>query len=121
MGFLYHVHYYEYFEWARSDWIRDFWKPYKEIEEDGYVLVVIEAGLKYLRPAYYDDILEVELDVADYGNSRAIFNYTVKRVGETEPLCTGMTAHCFINGRGKPTRMPKELLARLKLLYPKQS
>lgn len=121
MGFLFHVHYYEFFEWARSEWIRDFWKPYKDIEDDGYALVVIEAGLKYLKPAYYDDTLEVEVEVADYGNSRAVFNYTVRRIGETEPLCTGMTAHCFINKSGKPTRMPSELQARLKRVYGKSS
>jgi acyl-CoA thioester hydrolase len=118
MGFLYHVHYYEYFEWARSDWIRNFWKPYKDIEDDGYALVVIEAHLRYHKPAYYDDTLLVEMKIVEYGNSRATFEYTVTREGEDNPLCTGQTSHCFINKKGKPTRMPKELHLRLEQLYP---
>ncbi len=116
MGFLYHVAYLEYFELARSDWVRKIYKPYKEIEDEGYALVVIEANLKYHKPAYYDDVLEIAASVSNWGNSRLSFNYEVYRENENKPLCTGVTKHCFINKDGKPAPMPEGLKTILEKL-----
>ncbi|MDP8238502.1 MAG: thioesterase family protein [Candidatus Hatepunaea meridiana] len=119
MGFLYHVNYLEYFELARSDWVRNFWRPYKEIEDEGYSLVVIEVSLKYHRSAFYDDVLKIKTRPTDWGHSRITFEYAIYRKGETDPLCTGRTSHCFVGKDGKVTRMPeglKETLVDAKLL-----
>ena len=77
MGLLYHVNYLEYFELARSDWMRRFWHPYKEIEDEGYSLVVLEAYIKFIHSAYYDDILKIEATISDWGHSRIKFDYTI--------------------------------------------
>ncbi len=116
MGLLYHVVYLEYFELARSDWMRSFYRPYLEIEDEGYALVVIKASLKYHSPAYYDDELVVEIRPCDWGQSRLAFEYTVFRKGESSPLCTGRTSHCFIDNKGSVTRMPDDFRKRLKAL-----
>ncbi len=116
MGFLYHVNYLEYFEIARSDWVRRFWRPYKEIEDEGYSLVVLEAYIKFIHSAYYDDILKIEATISDWGHSRIKFNYAIYREGETDPLCTGNTSHCFIDQSGKVTRMPEELREKLETI-----
>lgn len=111
MGLLYHVNYLEYFEVARSDFIRRFWKPYKEIEDSGLALVVIEAELHYLKSGKYDDLLNVYAEPFSWGRSRFEMRYRIERDGEL--LCTGRTAHCFIDKKGVPTRMPDELRVRL--------
>ena len=116
MGLLYHVTYLEYFELARSSWVRDIWKPYKEIEDEGYCLVVIEARLSYHRSAYYDDELVVEIQPSDWGHNRITFEYTIYRRDDPDPLCTGSTVHCFIGKQGKLTRMPEELKRKLELI-----
>lgn len=113
MGLLYHVVYLEYFELARAEWVRHFYKPYLEIENDGYALVVIEASLNYHGPAYYDDELVVETQPCDWGNSRLAFEYAIYRKGESSPLCTGRTSHCFIDKKGNVTRMPDDLRKKL--------
>jgi len=114
MGLLYHVNYLEYFELARSDWMRRFWRPYKEIEDEGYSLVVLEAYIKFIHSAYYDDILKIEATISSWGHSRIKFDYTIYREGE--PLCTGSTSHCFIDRSGKATRMPDELKEKLETI-----
>ena len=101
MGLLYHVNYLEYFELARSDWVRKYYRPYREIEDEGYALVVIEAKLKYHKPAYYDDNLEVEVMPCDWGHSRLAFKYAIYRQGESEPLCTGKTCPMVLKGNWK--------------------
>lgn len=113
MGLAYHVNYLEYFELARSDWFRQFWRPYREIEDEGYCLVVTEAHIHYLRPASYDDLLRIEVRPEEWGQTRITFSYTVRQENETEPICTGRTVHCFIDRNGKAIHMPAELQRRL--------
>ena len=113
MGLLYHVTYLEYFELARSDWVRSFYRPYIEIEDEGYALVVIEASLHYHSPAYYDDELIVEIKPCEWGHSRLAFEYAIFRKGKAPPLCTGRTSHCFIDRDGNVTSMPVELKKKL--------
>lgn len=109
MGFLYHVNYLEYFEVGRSEWIRWFWKPYIEIEDAGFALVVIEASLRFVTPGKYDDFIEVAVRATDWGRSRIVFEYAITRPADNALLCDGRTAHCFINKTGKPIKMPDGL------------
>ena len=113
MGLLYHVTYLEYFELARSAWVRNFYRPYIEIEDEGFALVVIEAKLGYHKSAYYDDELEVEIKPSDWGRSRLAFEYAIFRKGEATPLCTGRTSHCFIGKNGRVSRIPDDLKKKL--------
>jgi len=113
MGLLYHVNYFEYFEVARSDWIRHFWKPYKEIEDSGLALVVIEAHLNYLKSGRYDDEIEIRTGITEYGRSRLKFEYDMHLRGQDARLCTGWTTHCFVNSLWKPVAIPTELRERL--------
>lgn len=109
MGIVYHVNYIEYFELARSEWIRRFWKPYREIEDEGYFLLVIEVGIQYLHPARYDDLLEVRAFPSDWGNSRVEFEYQIDGKSDGKTICTGFSRHCFADRSGKPVKMPPEL------------
>jgi len=113
MGLLYHVNHLEYFEVARSEWIRQFWRSYRDIEDEGFALVVIEATINYRRPAYYDDELLVEISELDWGRSRITFNYLIHRVGESEPVCSGRTQHCFVDRSGKVVKIPDPLRIKL--------
>jgi len=109
MNYCYHVNYLEYFELARSDWIRRLWKPYKELEESEHGLVVTEAHLRYRRPAFYDDELEITVFCNEWGASRLNFLYEIRRSGEAAILCEGSTRLCFVNRSGRPIRIPMEL------------
>jgi acyl-CoA thioester hydrolase len=117
MGLLYHVNHLEYFEVARSDWIRKFWRSYREIEDEGFCLVAIEARVRYHKPARYDELVEVHVRPVDWGRSRITFEYVILRPGETDPICTGQTRHCFVDRGGKAVRMPEELRRRLTESY----
>ena len=59
MKFAYYGKFFEYFEQGRSDLLRAIGLPYREVEELGYFLPVIEAHAEYRRPARYDDLLSV--------------------------------------------------------------
>jgi YbgC/YbaW family acyl-CoA thioester hydrolase len=82
---------------------------YREMERRGRGLVVVEALLKYRRPAFFDDELTLITNLAELGKVSLRFDYEVLR--DTDVLVTGHTRHACIDlATGKPVRMPGELL-----------
>lgn len=113
MGVVYHSNYFIYFESCRSDLIRNLWKSYAEIEKDGYLLLVIEAGCKYYKGAGYDDLLTVYGRISDFTDVRLRFEYKIVLERDNTLLVRGFTEHCFADKNGKPCKMPEELKKRL--------
>jgi acyl-CoA thioester hydrolase len=60
MGRVYYSNFLVYFEVGRTHLIRQHWKPYSELEKDGYFLPVLEARCRYYQPVGYDDPLRIE-------------------------------------------------------------
>ena len=80
MGVVYHARYLVWFDMARTEHLRRTGLSYREIEEHGYRLVVAELGVRYLRPARYDDELRVRCWVRDLASRSVIFGYAVEHV-----------------------------------------
>jgi acyl-CoA thioester hydrolase len=112
MGVVYYANYLRFFEAGRNEFIRAKGLRYRDFEErHGLVLPVAEASVKYLAPARYDDLLEVEVTLAEARRASARFTYRVLRDGEV--LATGHTVHACVGRDGKIRRMPAELIAAL--------
>src|SRR5690606_26433757 len=80
---------------------------YKEIEESGVIMPVVEATIHYHRPARYDDLLAITARVDDIPNMRVKVAYEISRHGESEILTTGTVTLCFVDvERGRPVRAP---------------
>jgi acyl-CoA thioester hydrolase len=109
MGIAHHAEYFAWFEVGRTDLLRECGMTYRELEADGLRLPVIEATARYLRPAFYDDVLEVRTEVKALGGARVGFAYEVRREGTDGPLATGATEHAAVDGRGRPRRLPETL------------
>ena len=113
MGVAWHGEFFAWFEVGRTDLLRERGLSYKELEGRDVHLPVVEVAARYLRPARYDDLLEIRTHLRDVSWARVSFDYAVHREGEAEPLCTGMTAHAAVDGRGRPRRLPSELKSLL--------
>lgn len=109
MGVVYHGNYLPWFEIGRTTMMRELGLPYRELEEQGYHLPVLEMGAKYLRPALYDDTVTILTTVREKPLLRIRLEYEVRR-GE-ELLATGFTVHAFIDHSGKPVRPPAKAVA----------
>ena len=113
MGVVYHSNYMVWFEVARTELLRKLGHPYKGIEEEtGLYLVVAEAKCRYRQPARYDDIVEVSCSITKLGGSSITFSYRVKK--DNVLLTEGKTIHVFTDISGKPKRMPSTLREVLK-------
>jgi acyl-CoA thioester hydrolase len=107
MGVVYHANYLNWFEIGRTEWLRQSGANYRRLEEDGLLLPVTEANLKYYRSAKYDDLVRVRTWIESYNKVRLVFRYEVYRVEDGELLCSGMTEHVFINRDGQVVRLNK--------------
>jgi acyl-CoA thioester hydrolase len=113
MGVAYHGNYFAWFEVGRTDLLRQLGTTYRELERQDVRLPVIEAQVRYLRPALYDDVLEIRTRLAELGGARLAFGYEVHREGVAGPLAIASTTHAAVDGSGRPRRLPADLRRRL--------
>lgn len=110
MGMVYYGNYLRYFEAARNEYLRLARVPYRAFEEKhGLMLPVVEATVRYRRPARYDDELAIWAAVPEVGGASARFVYEIRRAPDGELLVEGHTIHACIDGAGKVSRIPPEL------------
>ncbi|MCD9853312.1 acyl-CoA thioesterase [Epilithonimonas sp. JDS] len=77
MKYVYYGNYAEYFEVARVELFRSLGMSYDEIEKRGIFLPVSEYKIKYLKPALYDQLLEIRTFVKKIPGIRIEFEYEI--------------------------------------------
>ena len=116
MGLVHHGSYINYFEEALISWISNLGFSYSEMEKSWIILPVSKLNVSYLRPAYFDDELVVNVELAELPTSRLIFNYTIKN--KEEVIVTGTTVLAFLNKETKkPVRCPDYMLEKVTPLF----
>jgi acyl-CoA thioester hydrolase len=112
-GAVYHANYLTYFEVARVEALRGLGVPVGEFASRGILMPVVEARVKYLRPALLDDLLEVAVLLDRVGPASFAFDYEVRRDGVL--LATGWTRMAVVEpATGRAIQLPpwvRELLA----------
>ena len=114
MGVVYYANYLRWFEAGRTEFLRAKGLSYSEFEaKEKLILPVAEAGVSYLSPARYDDLVAVETSLAMARRASARFTYEVRRGADL--LATGFTVHACVDATGRIRRLPEEFLARMKV------
>jgi acyl-CoA thioester hydrolase len=113
MGVAYHGNYFAWFEVGRTDLLRETGVTYKDLERQGLRLPVVETEARFLKPALYDDVLEIATRVAAVRGASICFEYEVRRADAAAPLATARTMHAAVDREGRPMRLPMELRKRL--------
>ncbi|HLR36638.1 MAG TPA: thioesterase family protein [Chitinophagaceae bacterium] len=114
MGYLYYGNYALYYEVGRTELIRDLGFSYKELEEKGIMMPVVEYRSKYVRPALYDDILTIKTSLRDFPKGKKITFYTELFNEKKQRLNTGFVILVFVDKRsGKTTGLPPILKEKL--------
>lgn len=94
---VYHSNYFRYFELGRATLMRDNNYPYFSIENNGYVYPIIETGIKYYTPLFYDDLMWIHTRPDKLERVKLQFDYIITNVETGELICTGFTTHCALN------------------------
>jgi len=110
MGVVHHSTYALYFEEARTEAIRILGFSYREIEEKGIFMPVIDLKIKYIKPAQYDDLLTIKTYVREMPSSSFRFEYETYNANN-QCINKGETTLAFVNRQSnRPCRAPEWLL-----------
>ncbi len=113
MGYVYYGNYAAYYESGRTEAIRDLGFTYKELEATGIIMPVAGLEIKYLRPAYYDELLKVVTSLRQLPDTKAQF-HTELFNEEGKLLNAGVTTLVFVDAATRQkTMMPEVLRAKL--------
>ncbi|MBT8340053.1 MAG: acyl-CoA thioesterase [Desulfatitalea sp.] len=107
MGVAYHANYLRWFEIGRTELLRAWGLPYREIESRDILLPVSEAHCKYMTPAKYDDVLIIEATLDDQIKAGLKIDYRIISEDGQKVHAEGYTRHAFLNREGKVIRPPK--------------
>lgn len=114
MGYCYYGNFAAYFEVARVEALRSLGVTYKELEDEGVVLPVLDYQVKYFKSAFYDEELRIETKIESVKGARIFFSYTTFNESG-EPINKATTTLVFVDFNTKrPMNPPKELVEVLK-------
>jgi tol-pal system-associated acyl-CoA thioesterase len=107
-GVVYHSQYLNFFERARSEWLRARGVRQAELaEREGLLFAIRHMEIDWLGPARLDDVLDVTVEQVDGGGARLRFRQEMRRAGDGALLATAtVTAVCLRADTFKPRKMP---------------
>lgn len=115
MGYLYYGFYALYYEVGRAESVRELGFTYKQMEEMGVQMPVIELNAKYFRPAKYDDLITVRTVLKEIPDGSKIRFHSELYNEQNELLNVGVTTLVFYDPIQKAkTNAPAQLLDKLK-------
>ena len=122
MDVVYHGNYAQYFEVGRAESIRQLGYTYKDIEELGIIMPIVEFHLKFIRPAHYDDLLTIKTMLKELPTDHRI-EFQQEVYNEAGKLLTaGKVLLFFLNAATKEkVAMPEELKNKLAPFFPVQA
>lgn len=118
MGYLYYGNYAEYFEVGRVELIRSLGMSYKALEEEhGIWLPVVSLEMRFVRPAYYDDLLTVRSTLREIPDDHITFH--VEILNEKRKLVnSGRVRLCFFDAKAKKVvQAPEYLLEKMRPFF----
>jgi len=107
MGLLHHANYAVYFEIGRTELLRARGETYRDVEDAGFFLVIVDLECKFRQPARYDDLLTLRTSVARVTHVKIVHEYKLLRDGVL--LAEGRTTLACVDREGKPQALPDTL------------
>jgi acyl-CoA thioester hydrolase len=107
MGLLHHANYLVYFEQGRTELLRAMGFSYRDIEDQGFFLVLTKLQVRYKSPAYYDDLLTLRTSVVRTTLVKIEHKYELLRGGVI--LAEGETTLGCVDRQGKVQPLPEIL------------
>jgi len=116
MGYAYYGFYAMYYEVARVESLRHLGMTYRELENMGVIMPVLEHHSKYLAPARYDDLLRIVTTIREKPGVRIRFEYEI--FNEADQLINqGETTLVFISKKSNRPCRPPEAMEKLLAPY----
>jgi acyl-CoA thioester hydrolase len=94
-GIVFNAHHFAYFDVTLTELWREAFGSYDAMVQAGSDVVVVDAQASFHASPRFDDLLDVEMTIAELGNSSMTSTFEEKRDGEL--LVTGRMVHVFVD------------------------
>jgi len=118
MGYLYYGNYAQYYEIGRVEMLRSLGLTYKEMEEEqGVMMPVLSLQMRYVRPAFYDELLTIRTTLRRLPDQFITFH--VEIFNEKNKLINGGSVRlCFVDKKSnKSIFTPNNLIDKLRPFF----
>ncbi len=110
MGVMYNANYLRLFEIGRNEYFRELGKSYRDLESQGIYLPVTESYCKYIKPARYDDIIDIHCEMEII--SRASMKLRYELFIDGNRIAEGYTVHPYMRDSGRLMRLDENELEK---------
>ena len=112
-GVVFYANYLKFMERARTEWLRSLGFEQTTLFHDHNVVFVVRAlAIEFLRPALFNDALEVAVVLKDVRGGLIEVAQTIRRGAQT--LVTAEVKIACVNTQSfKPVRIPQPILEKL--------
>ena len=114
MSIVHNANYLRILEEARLDFMAQAGIPYTRIEENGILIPVVDAYVRYHHTLQFGDTFLVAVKLTDFNGIRMAFSYEIRRKGDEILIAEGKTSHCFID---EATRIPLNIRKKMPAEY----
>lgn len=111
MAVAHHGSYVAWFEEARTEWMRARGRTYRELEDAGFLLQIVDFVCSYHKPVDYDEVVAIRVRVEETSKVWVTLAYECRRETDGAICATGRTKLACVGKDGKVRRLPPELLA----------
>ena len=109
-GVVYYANYLRFLERARTEWLRSYGIEQDTLaQQDGLIFAVRSVQLEYVKPAKFNDLLDVSVAISKHGKASLTFDQTIRKA-EGELLCAGQVkVACLAADTLKPQGIPEKI------------
>jgi acyl-CoA thioester hydrolase len=118
MGVAHNKNYFGWFEIGRTEYCRQKNIPYKDIEAQGFYLVVVEAFCKYKKPLKYDQKFIIRVFLEKITPKKLEFTYELVTKEGKKLIASGHTVHIVTDSEAKTCSLPPHIINSLKAPLP---
>lgn len=117
MGYLYYGNYAQYLEVGRVETMRSLGLVYADLENKHHIMLPVASyETKYLKPAYYDEMLTVTTSIVEMPDKFMDFITEIHNE-KGQLINVGKISLAFVTTKGRRTRAPKFMTDKLKSYF----
>jgi len=113
-GVVYHSNYLRYMERARTEWLRSIGYSHHRLNKnENMVFVVSSMQIEFKKPAYFDELLNVNCRLTKLGGTSLVFEQTIDNAARETKCRADVYIACVDTHTFKPRRIPSTLRAEI--------
>jgi len=107
MTIVHHSNYIRWFEEARIDFMDQIGCSYRQWEESGLLIPVVDVSCKYVQSVRFDDTVDIHVRLHSFTGVRLSFSYEIYFHNTDILAAAGSSTHCFLNADRKPVSIKR--------------